>query len=605
MAFGNNPTTGTQSTLPANQFPISSVAVPGTANGDLTALEGGPINTDANGNKTSPVSLYVKDGGNVAQGTTTDAAYSGSGAGSEIALLKKLVALLSTAISISGTVTANAGTNTSTASLALESGHLATIDTSTAASKIDLDTLVTNTTALATHTDVSTLHTDITTTNSDLATINTTLGTLGTQTTLAATKTDLDAINSAIGTQADIAYVSGNGTEIALLKKIVAELAATLAISGTVSVSNLPGTQPVSGTFWQATQPVSNVSLPLPTGASTSAKQPTLGIAGTASSDVLSIQGITSMTPLKTDGSGVTQPVSGTVTANAGTNMSTASLALESGNLATLVAQTTGLATTANQSTGNTNTSAISTTTGATTDVAVVGDNNGSISAKLRGLTKIFNDVWDSVNHRIHVNVDNGNANGQAVMANSAPVVLPSDQIIATNVSQVLGVALSVSNPNFFETSIQNAVRNGKAFTASYRNTTGSSILVGLSVFNGSGSGKNILIYNVSFGLGASGSISGNMIQLTTSDAALGTLVTPSNNKAGGAASVATCSATNTVVTAAGTLFKAYLALSSTPQEVLNNGTCILLPSGSNSGAVMYVTAATTSWGINISYIEY
>jgi hypothetical protein len=54
----------------------------------------------------------------------------------------------------------------------------------------------------------------------------------------------------------------------------------------------------------------------LPTGASTSAKQPALGTAGSASTDVLTVQGIASMTALKVDGSGVTQPVSGTVTAN-------------------------------------------------------------------------------------------------------------------------------------------------------------------------------------------------------------------------------------------------------------------------------------------------
>lgn len=94
---------------------------------------------------------------------------------------------------------------------------------------------------------------------------------------------------------------------------------ATQPVSGTVAVSNFPATQPVSGTFWQTTQPVSAASLPLPTGASTSAKQPALGVAGTPSADVISIQGVTSMTALKTDGSGTTQPVSGTVTANAGT----------------------------------------------------------------------------------------------------------------------------------------------------------------------------------------------------------------------------------------------------------------------------------------------
>jgi hypothetical protein len=57
----------------------------------------------------------------------------------------------------------------------------------------------------------------------------------------------------------------------------------------------------------------------LPTGASTSAKQPALGTAGSASADVISIQGVASMTAVKVDGSAVTQPVSGTVTANLGT----------------------------------------------------------------------------------------------------------------------------------------------------------------------------------------------------------------------------------------------------------------------------------------------
>lgn len=67
---------------------------------------------------------------------------------------------------------------------------------------------------------------------------------------------------------------------------------------------------PVTGTFWQSTQPISAASLPLPTGAATAAKQPALGTAGSASSDVITVQGIASMTALKVDGSAVTQPVS-------------------------------------------------------------------------------------------------------------------------------------------------------------------------------------------------------------------------------------------------------------------------------------------------------
>lgn len=75
---------------------------------------------------------------------------------------------------------------------------------------------------------------------------------------------------------------------------------------------------------------VKATSLPLPTGASTAAKQPALGTAGSASSDVITVQGIASMTALKVDGSAVTQPVSGTITANAGTNLNTSALNLES-----------------------------------------------------------------------------------------------------------------------------------------------------------------------------------------------------------------------------------------------------------------------------------
>lgn len=46
------------------------------------------------------------------------------------------------------------------------------------------------------------------------------------------------------------------------------------------------------------TQPISAASLPLPSGAATAAKQPALGTAGTASADVITIQGIASMTAI-------------------------------------------------------------------------------------------------------------------------------------------------------------------------------------------------------------------------------------------------------------------------------------------------------------------
>lgn len=112
----------------------------------------------------------------------------------------------------------------------------------------------------------------------------TTSGTI-TEANSAAMKTDLDSLVTSTGAVSDAAYSgSGNGTEIAILKKLVAQLAATLNVSATQS-----------GT-WNITNVSGTVSLP--TGASTSAKQPALGTAGTPSSDVLTIQGASSMTPV-------------------------------------------------------------------------------------------------------------------------------------------------------------------------------------------------------------------------------------------------------------------------------------------------------------------
>lgn len=85
----------------------------------------------------------------------------------------------------------------------------------------------------------------------------------------------------------------------------------SITVDGSVTVSGtVAATQ--SGT-WNITNISGTVSLP--TGAATAAKQPALGVAGTASADVITVQGVAGMTAVKVDGSAVTQPVSGTVSA--------------------------------------------------------------------------------------------------------------------------------------------------------------------------------------------------------------------------------------------------------------------------------------------------
>ena len=101
----------------------------------------------------------------------------------------------------------------------------------------------------------------------------------------------------------------------------------SLTVDGTVTAN--AGT----GTF-----AVSAASLPLPAGAATSANQTTLGQQTTKINDGTNTVAVTAASALKVDGSAVTQPVSGTVTANAGTGNFTVVQATAS-NLNATVAQ--------------------------------------------------------------------------------------------------------------------------------------------------------------------------------------------------------------------------------------------------------------------------
>lgn len=88
------------------------------------------------------------------------------------------------------------------------------------------------------------------------------------------------------------------------------------------------------------TQPVSAASLPLPTGAATAAKQPALGTAGTASADVITVQGIASMTKLLVTPDSVALPANQSVNVNqlAGTTTDTNSGNKSAGTLRVVLA---------------------------------------------------------------------------------------------------------------------------------------------------------------------------------------------------------------------------------------------------------------------------
>lgn len=95
--------------------------------------------------------------------------------------------------------------------------------------------------------------------------------------------TSLTNIDTNIGAKADASATSDTGTFslIALIKRLLAKLTAGIG---------------VTGTFWQATQPVSAASLPLPTGAATDTKQDTGNTSLSSIDGKLSTKAIKSLT---------------------------------------------------------------------------------------------------------------------------------------------------------------------------------------------------------------------------------------------------------------------------------------------------------------------
>lgn len=142
-----------------------------------------------------------------------------------------------------------------------------------------------------------------------------------------------------------------------------------------VNVLNTTLAATQSGT-WNITNVSGTVSLP--TGAATAAKQPALGTAGTASTDVLSVQGITGMTALKVDGSAVTQPVSLTSTTITGTVAVTQSGTWNLTNISGTISLPTGAATAAKQP-------ALGTAGSASTDVITVQGITSMTALKVDG----------------------------------------------------------------------------------------------------------------------------------------------------------------------------------------------------------------------------
>jgi len=216
----------------------------------------------------------------------------------------------------------------------------------------------------------------------------------------------VDGANAVLGATTDSAIVAGAaGTINAHLRSISRDIAGGIVLQPSAStignvgqagapwsqnVSQFGGSAVVTGTgiggvgiprvtvssdsSLAATQSgswdIRNItgSVPLPTGASTSAKQPALGTAGVPSADVITVQGVSGMTALKVDGTGGSFPVTGTVAA-------TQSGAWNITNISGTVSLPTGAATSAKQP-------ALGTAGSASTDVLTVQGASGMTALK-------------------------------------------------------------------------------------------------------------------------------------------------------------------------------------------------------------------------------
>jgi len=232
----------------------------------------------------------------------------------------------------------------------------------------------------------------------------------------------------------------------------------TACNTGAVVVSSAPTTA-VTGTFFQATQPVSgtvtvtdgagalntivdsgsltcNAGTNLNTSAlATVAKQPALGTAGAAAADVISVQGIASMTPLLVNGSAVTQPVS------------------IAGNQSVNISQMNGVATTMDNGVSGTGVQRV---TLASNSTGVVGLSTG---ANVIGALTANQSVNQTQVNGVAVSTGNGvtgtgtqrvsiasDSTGTVVLATGAATIGALSANQSVNQTQVNGVAVLAGN---------------------------------------------------------------------------------------------------------------------------------------------------------------
>ncbi len=162
----------------------------------------------------------------------------------------------------------------------------------------------------------------------------------------------------------------------------------------------------------------------------------------------------------------------------------------------------------------------------------------------------------------------------------------------------------SLSTPSVTQDQLRGWINSGQGFNGTTgKQNAGGAITTAFSLFNPAASGKNLLIYSLRlFYVGATCI---DQAQLTTTDPALGSAATVTNNRPGGGSSQASVTYSNTNTTVGGTAFDVIAAPGGNQIELFPNGAQMLLPSGTANGLAVYLAIPSANvWAVTARWIE-
>lgn len=200
------------------------------------------------------------------------------------------------------------------------------------------------------------------------------------------------------------------------------------------------------------------------------------------------------------------------------------------------------------------------------------------------------------------------NADGSALTGALNPTNTGQALRVDSNGNLKVVAASDLSMPTITEDRLRNWIINGQGFiggTDVMNSATGTNNNP-LCIFNPATSGKSILIYSFGLSSGTAGtSAISAFMQYVTANPGYSSAAVVVNARAGGSASAIASSCTFTTINQVIAGPSMQFVSSTTPIEMLSNGSVILLPAGSANGVTVFLqTYAVGIGNITARWIE-